>query len=224
MEHALFHFSPNISSDIFIKDPATSGLGKAIIHDSIELIDEIGLEEFNFKKLASKSCTTEATVYRYFENKHKLLLYITSWYWSWVEYQLVIHNTNISSDQVRLSNAIKIIGNPTEHIEQTDFNIQKLFNIICQESSKVYLVKEVDALNKNGVYYNYKKIVATISDIILRINPEYPYPHTLVTTIIEGIHHQIFFSKHLPSLTESSHDDLTLFYNDLAFIAINHKP
>ena len=38
------------------------------------------VEEFTFRKLAQKINTTEASVYRYFENKHRLLIYILAWY------------------------------------------------------------------------------------------------------------------------------------------------
>ena len=78
MHHTLFRFTPNIRNDIYLKDPTSSLLGNNLMRHSIDLIDEVGLEEFNFKKLAQKTGTTEATIYRYFENKHKLLLYLTS--------------------------------------------------------------------------------------------------------------------------------------------------
>jgi len=219
MQHTLFRFAPNIRTDIYLKDPSSSLLGNNLVQNSIDLIDEVGLEEFNFKKLAKKTGTTEATVYRYFENKHKLLLYLTSWYWSWIEYQLMMLNTNIDSDELKLSNAIQTLGTSTKYENEPDINLHKLFNIICQESSKAYLIKEVDELNRHGVFYNYKKIVAIISDIIVKINPDYNYPNTLVTTIIEGMHHQIFFRKHLPSLTETYTDDINYveYYKDMAF-------
>ncbi len=225
MKHTLFRFSPNIKSDIYIKDPSSSLLGTILVRNGIDLIDEVGLEDFNFKKLALKSGTTEATIYRYFENKHKLLLYLTSWYWSWIEYQLVIRNTNIDSAEVKLCNAIEIIGTSSKDENDTGISLERLFNIICQESSKAYLIKEVDVLNRHGVFFNYKKIVAIISDIILKINPDYPYPNTLVTTIIEGMHHQIFFRKHLPALTEINSNDLGYieYYTELALNLINHS-
>lgn len=219
MHHTLFRFSANIRSDIYVKDPSSSILGNNLIRNGIELIDEVGMEDFNFKKLAQKTGTTEATIYRYFENKHKLLLYLTSWYWSWIEYQLVLRNTNIDSEEKKLRNAIQTIGTSSTSENELDINLEKLFNIICQESSKAYMIKEVDDLNKHGVFYNYKKIVAIISEIIIQINPEYRYPNTLVSTIIEGMHHQIFFRKHLPSLTEIYNNDegYIEYYTDLAF-------
>lgn len=217
MEGSLFRFSANINTDVYIKDPESSPLGTTIIKHALELIEELGFEEFTFKKLAAKINSTEASIYRYFENKHKLLLYLTSWYWGWVEYQLLIKNSNIINPVDRLKNAISVLATPS--VPGTNIlDEHKLFRIICHESSKVYLVKEVDELNKHGVFFNYKKIVAIISQIILNINPLYPFPHMLATTIIEGIHHQMFFATHLPSLTDknTNEDYLIQFYFDLA--------
>ena len=60
---------------------------------------EIGFESFTFKKLAAKIESTEASVYRYFENKHKLLIYLVSWYWNWVEYRLDMEITHPPAEQ-----------------------------------------------------------------------------------------------------------------------------
>ena len=73
-----------INPHLFLKDPMTSELGKNILNGSIHLIDELGFESFNFKKLALEIGTTEASVYRYFESKNKLLLYLINWYWGGV--------------------------------------------------------------------------------------------------------------------------------------------
>ncbi|MBK9256205.1 MAG: helix-turn-helix transcriptional regulator [Saprospiraceae bacterium] len=224
MEFSLFRFSPNIKPDIFVKDPESSQLGSDIVKYSVEMIDDIGFEEFTFKKLAHHIGTTEATVYRYFENKHKLLLYLTSWYWSWIEYQLVMRNTNIPDPYIRLKNSIKILTAPKD-LQYDHIDLQKLFNVICGESSKSYLNKNVDDLNKFGVFFNYKKIVSLISEIVLEINPGYRYPHMLVTTIIEGIHHQLYFAEHLPSLTDrdNNSDYLLDFFMELSNVASNQN-
>ena len=44
--------SPN--AKLYIRDPQETKLGRNIIHHSILLIDKIGFERFNFKKLASE--------------------------------------------------------------------------------------------------------------------------------------------------------------------------
>ncbi|MBK8347777.1 MAG: TetR/AcrR family transcriptional regulator [Saprospiraceae bacterium] len=221
MHTQLFKFSANVNTDIYIKDPESSQIGQSILKDGLELIDELGFEDFTFRKLGVRIGTTEATIYRYFENKHKLLLYFTSWYWCWIEYQLVLKNTNIHDPSQRLNNAIKILATLDDYT-QTSLNLPKLFNIICRESSKSYLTINVRDLNSYGVFYNYKKIVSVLSDLITEINPDYPYPHMLITTIIEGIHHQIYFADHLPGLTDKVDDAQYLinFYYQLALKAI----
>ena len=97
--------------------------------------------------------------------------------------------------------------------------------IVIAESSKVYLNKDVDEENKEGVFSGYKQIVQRVSDIILEINPKYKYPHMLVTTVVEGGHNQRFFSEHLPKLTDKvkGEDAITCFYQHLTFKAIENE-
>ena len=86
MHYYISNIKFQISDKIFVKDPETSSLGRNILKESILLIDEIGFEEFTFKKLGQRIGSNESSIYRYFENKHKLLVYLSSWYWSWIEY------------------------------------------------------------------------------------------------------------------------------------------
>ena len=81
----------------------------SIVHSIIVLIDSLGFEEFTFKKLGLEIGYPESTVHRYFENKHKILLYLTMWYWSWLEYRLVFSTINIYSPEERLDTAIKLL-------------------------------------------------------------------------------------------------------------------
>ena len=110
MDFVLSKFSPNIHESIYLKNPETSELGRKILNSSVDLIEELGFEHFNFKKLGLRIQATEASVYRYFDNKHKLLLYLSSWYWGWIEYKLTFKNTNISDPVLRLTNAIDILA------------------------------------------------------------------------------------------------------------------
>ena len=63
-----------VNDKLYIKDPQSSELGQKIIENGIILIDEIGFENFTFRRLALKIESTEASVYRYFENKQKFFL------------------------------------------------------------------------------------------------------------------------------------------------------
>lgn len=192
-----------VGEQVFLKDPESSKLGKRIITNSILLIDELGLENFTFKKLALKIGSTEASVYRYFENKHKLLIYLTAWYWSWIEYQILFSTNNLPQPIERLKIAIQVLTQPVQfdptfvHIDET-----ALYRVVISESSKAYLTKEVDEDNKEGYFVSYKRLCNALANMVTTVKPDYPYPHSLISTIIEATHNQRFFSEHLPSLTE----------------------
>lgn len=192
-----------LSEKAFLKDPYSTELGRKIITHSIQLIDEIGFEAFTFKKLSLRIKSTEASIYRYFENKHKLLIYIISWYWHWLEYNIDFNIKNSLSPEERLKIAIKTFSQPIapdaqfEHIDE-----KALYRIVISESAKAYLTKEVDIDNKEGYFKSYKRLCDKIAQIILELNPNYPYPHSLISTAIESAHSQSFFALHLPSLTE----------------------
>lgn len=212
-----------VTDRIYLKDPNSSELGKNIISNSIYLIDEIGLESFTFRKLASKLQTTESSIYRYFENKYKLLIYLTSWYWGWLEYQLVFSTTNIPSAKDRLRAAIRVIASDIFHTETFgSINLVVLNRIIISESIKAYLKKERNQVNQLEFFSGYTRLVNRISSIALEINPSFEYSQTLSSTIIEGILHQKYFSNHLPSLTEiiTDREKLTDFYTKMALSTI----
>ncbi len=223
MQSLIGQLQIQVNEKIYLKDPNSSDLGKNIIGQGILLIDEIGFERFTFRKLAKKLSTTESSIYRYFESKHKLLIYITSWYWSWMEYHLVFSVTNITSPEKKLRTAIQAISqNTTARESFGHIDMEVLNRIVISESSKAYLTKEVDNANKEGFYAGYKRLVAHISNIVLEINPKFKYSHTLVSTIVEGIHHQKYFADHLPSLTDISNNsgELAAFYIDMALACI----
>jgi AcrR family transcriptional regulator len=73
--------SIKVNENVYLKNPENSDLGRKILSSSIDLIDDIGFEKFTFGKLAKLIKTSEASIYRYFDSKHKLLLYFASWYW-----------------------------------------------------------------------------------------------------------------------------------------------
>lgn len=212
-----------VNEKFYIKNPDSSEIGRKIIQYGIILIDEIGFESFTFKKLAKEINTTEATIYRYFESKHKLLLYLTCWYWAWMEYRLLFAITNVESAEERLNRSINVL---TEVIEEdSDFsyvNEVMLNRIVIAEASKSYLNKDVDKDNKEGAYIDYKNLVQQVSDIILEINPDYKYPHMLISTVIEGAHLQRYFAEHLPRLTDADkkEDAVTIFFKQMVFNAI----
>jgi len=225
MENLLGNLQIQVNSNIFLKDPNSSELGKSILTESILLLDEMGLEHFTFRKLALKLNTTESSIYRYFESKHKLLIYLTSWYWGWLEYQLVFATTNLESPIEKLKSAISVLSiGTTECQTKSGMDLKALNRIILSESPKSYLNKEVEECNEKGFYIGYKKLVNRVSDIVLEIDPNYAFSHTLISTIIEGIHHQKYFSQHLPSLSSiATTEELANYYSSLAILSVTEN-
>ncbi len=212
-----------IQEQCFLKDPDSSELGQNIIANSISLIDEVGFEAFTFKKLAQRIESTEASVYRYFENKHKLLIYLVSWYWNWLDYRLTFAMHNISSPKRRLEIFVEHITQPVK-VDPTFGHIDEvaLHRIVISESSKVYLTKEVDADNEDGYFISFQKLVKELSMIVRELNPKYKFPSALISTVIESAHFQRFFSTHLCALTESdSESSLEKFLKHMLFSTIS---
>lgn len=207
-----------VNQNTYIKDPQSSELGQRIISSSVEMIFELGFEQFTFRKIAAEIGSTEASIYRYFESKHMMLLYFISWYWNWTEYRLSLSLANIESANERLKRSLSLLT--TEVTEDGKFehiNEAKLQRIVIEESSKAYLNKAVDDVNKDGAFADYKRIVANVASIILEINPKYKYPHMLISAVIEGAHHERYFAKHLPRLTDSvkGEDSIECFFLDM---------
>lgn len=226
MQNLIDNLQIRVNEKLYLKDPKSSDVGKNILSKGVILIDKLGFEQFTFRKLATELKTSESTVYRYFESKQKLLLYITSWYWSWLEYQLVFATSNMPSASERLRVAIEVLSRDNSTIEQFDqIDLKTIHRIVILESSKAYLTKEVDEANKEGSYASYKRVVGRLAQNVLEINPKFAQPHSLMSTVVEGIHHQKFFADHLPSLTDIRNDwkDLADFFYQMALTTIKHS-
>lgn len=219
------HIQIPMNSSLFLRDPESSVLGKKIIQFSIILIHRYGFEAFTFKKLAEEIESTEASIYRYFENKHKLLIYLTAWYWSWLEYQIGFQTNNINDPIRKLKLVIQLLASTVQEDEQTvHINENLLHQIVIYEGSKAYLTKHVEEDNKHRFFKPYKDLCAVISDIILACNPHYKYPRSLASTIVEMAHFQHFFMHNLPALTDFGQNkeegEVINYLCDLVFSAI----
>ncbi len=217
-----------MNEKLFLRNPEQTELGKKIIKYSIEMIHDQGFEAFTFKKLAEFISTTEAGVYRYFENKHRLLIYIAAWYWTWLEYQVTYRTNNISDPVIKLKMIIQLLATTVEDDLSTSHVDESLLHqIIITEGSKTYLTKRVTEDNKDRLFKPYKDLCAHIASIILECNPAYAYPKSLASTIIEMAHFQNFFMNNLPSLTDFGQDKdenrLIGFLEDLVFSSISRK-
>jgi AcrR family transcriptional regulator len=217
MDTILSNIIITVNEKLYVKNPETSSLGKKIIEHSILMIDQIGFENFTFKKLGENIGSNESSIYRYFESKHKLMLYLSSWYWAWMEYKLVFATNNISNPLEKLKKAIAIV---TEKIED-DFstahiNESILNKIIIAEFTKTLLTKEVDQENKEGFFLIYKRVINRIAGIINEVNPSYPFAKSLTSTIVQGSLHQHFLTEHLKTITDCNESvSTTQFYLNL---------
>ncbi|MDQ3046785.1 MAG: TetR/AcrR family transcriptional regulator [Bacteroidota bacterium] len=214
-----------MNEKLFLRNPEETELGRKIIENSIVLIHKLGFEAFTFKKLAEEITTTEAGIYRYFENKHRLLIYIVEWYWSWQEYRLIFQINNIKNPETKLKKAIRLVSTPIEDdISTTHINENLLYEIVMSEGAKSFLTKHVAEDNKAKLFKPYKDFCACIARIILECNPKYKYPHSLSSTIVEMAHSQNFYVKHLPSLTDfgnpKEEPKIASFLEDLVFSSI----
>lgn len=217
-----FQVKFNINERIYLRNPESSEIGKLMVKKAIDLIYELGFEQFTFKKLAVEINSTEATIYRYFENKHRLLLYILNWYWCYMEFLVTFKLENITDKKERLKIIVHLLTHELSgSTNQFDYNKKYLYEIVIAESSKVYLVKDVAEINKDKVFKPYKDLCTKIAEVILDFNPKYKYPRSLSSTLIETSHHQQYFSLHLRRLTDApiknNSEFTSRFIEDLLF-------
>jgi AcrR family transcriptional regulator len=202
MQQILSNITITVNKKLYVKNPETSELGKKIIEQSIILIDEIGFENFTFKKLGERIRSNESSIYRYFESKHKLLVYLSSWYWGWMEYRLVFATNNVFNSFEKLRKGIQIVTEKIEDDSNTlHINEAILNKIIIAEFTKTILTKEVDEENKEGFFLVYKSVINRLVIMISEVNPEYAFAKSLASSIVEGSLHQHFLRDHLKTIT-----------------------
>ncbi|WP_035566411.1 TetR/AcrR family transcriptional regulator [Hymenobacter sp. IS2118] len=216
----------DLNEKLYLRDPQDTDLGRRLVAESVLLIDEIGFEHFTFKKLAQRIDSTEASLYRYFENKHKLLVYLVSWHWAWLRYQIRFHTHNVPDpcERLRLIMGIIIQANQDDPAT-TQLDEAALYRIVVHEASKAYLTRDVDGDNREGLFREYKQLAAGIVAVVQEINPAYAFPQALVSTLLESARKQLFFAQHLPSLTDAvpgggAENTLQTFLTQLAFATL----
>lgn len=217
-----------LSGNLYLRDPQDTELGRNIVSSSIMLIDKLGFEEFTFKKLAMEISSTEASVYRYFENKHKLLTYLIDWYWTWLEHRIDFHTHNIQDPKERLKICLRKLCEQKAFDDAVDaIDERALERIVSAEFEKTFLTKHVDADNKEGLFLPYKALCKKVAAFIKAVSPAYENPHSLASTVLMVIKHQLYYAQHLPSLTDIRHnpkkhyDSLYAFTEGLVFKTIH---
>ena len=215
-----------MNEKLYLRNPEQSELGRKIVKYGLEMITKLGFEEFTFKKLANAIHTTEAGIYRYFENKHKLLIYLSAYYWSIMEYRIVFGINNLSDTEKKIKKIIELLVIEPESDEKSDFISSKLlYQLIMWEGSKAYLTRHIGTDNKDRLFKPYKDLCARFSSVITEYNPKFKFPHSLASTVVEMAHAQKFFKNNLPALTdfpnEKDNKKLLLFLENLVFSTIN---
>ncbi len=215
-----------MNEKLFLRNPEDSVLGKKIVKNGLLLINKLGFEEFTFKKLSVEISTTEASIYRYFENKHRLLVYLINWYWSYLEYKAVFYTNNIANPEIKLKTIIKLlVEDPGNKGLNSDFiSEQEAYQLIMWEGSKSYLTRNVSKDNKDRLFKPYKDLCERISSIIKEYNPKYKFPHSMASSLLEMAHCQKFFMQNLPALTDfaKEQDDkkIIVFLESMVFSSI----
>lgn len=225
MERILQKLRVEVHGDIFLKDPFSSDLGKEIIQRSVELLIGLGFENFTFKKLAQEVGCTESAIYRYFDNKHKLLLYLHAWYWGFLEQNLVFATANMDDAKKKLAVALEVLVNGPIFTKNDFIDPIALRQLLTDEAAKALMTKEVDEEDQKGFFDHYYKLGGRIAEIIREINPDYQYPKTLVSTVMESSLTQSYYAKHLPGLTDGipGGDARMDFFQNLVFKSILHE-
>ncbi len=191
-----------MNEKIYLRNPEESALGKSIVHNGLKLINDIGFEDFTFKKLATQINSTEASIYRYFENKHRLLLYIINWYWSYLEFMIMFNLQNITDPKIKLKRIIEVLAIPVKGSSNDFISGEEAYKLVMWEGSKTYLTRNVSSDNQAKLFKPYKDLSGRFAEVIKEYSPRYKFPNSLASTIIEMSHMQNFFMNNLPSLTD----------------------
>lgn len=193
-----------INEKLYLRDPNSTELGRKIVKHGILMMEEIGLEDFTFKKLAASMETTEASIYRYFENKQLFLIYVVSWYWNWLEYLIIYKTNNITDPMQKMDIVLDILLLNTQDYIDGGPEVDKrvLHLLVIKESSKSYLTHQVQKYNEAQFFKPYKSLCKRIADILLEINPSYRYSKNLTSTLLLMARNLYFFMDNLPSLTD----------------------
>ncbi len=223
-----FRFKINAAEKLVHRDPEDTVLGRNIVRTGLTLMHELGFEQFTFKKLAAEINTTEASIYRYFENKHRLLLYLLTWYWNYMEYLVMFNIHNLNDPEEKIKRIINLLINDlTSDYDQSGIDKHALHHVVMHESSKAYLVHDVEEINHVHLFKPYKDLCARIADIFKEYAPNYRYPRSLSSTLLEMSHFQYYFMLHLPALTDFGEDkrpeNIILYLEHLIFTALKSE-
>jgi len=195
--------SISVSPKTYLRNPEDTELGRNIIKHGIELMSETGYQCFNFKHLAQMMKSTEASVYRYFENKYMLLMYLTSWYWEYLDLQIMLNTRNIEDPVRKLGLMVKTIVHGVQgDMTQEYVDVKKLHNLVVEQAPKVTHSRKVEECEKAGMFENYKNLNSNITDIITECDPDFKYPTALASNILKMAMDHKYYAERICCLTD----------------------
>jgi AcrR family transcriptional regulator len=217
-----------MNPNLYLKNPEDSPIGRKIVGSGLSMINSLGFEEFTFKKLATEIQTTEATIYRYFENKHRLLVYLINWYWNFLEYKVDYSINNIDDPETKLKMIVRLlVVEPVKDSPEPEFISEwEAYQVVKWEASKSYLTRNVNSDNKNRLFKPYKDLCGRIASIMKELSPKYKYPNSLASTVLEMSHAQKFFMENLPALSDAKKNEdkkLIDFLENLVFRTLRER-
>jgi AcrR family transcriptional regulator len=222
MAAARLHLRPDPA--LYLKDPESTELGRAILREGLALLNELGLEAFTFRKLAQRIGSTEVTLYKYFPNKQRLLQYYFQLYWMWLR-QVGAAEVERSADaRTALERIVDALcGVWPRRLPPLQLGPAALRRLVIEEGMKSYLHKQVDDDNARRLFLPYKELCGFVADRIVACRADVPMPRSFATTLVEMAHSLPFAMEHLPSLTElSSRKDLRSLARHLVDRAVTY--
>lgn len=188
MEELLKSIHLRVNEKIYLSDPTSSDLGKRILKHGSKIICQEGLDSFNFKKLSKEISSTEAAIYRYFENKNKLLLFYFSWYWKWIEYNMVFRTQNLATPEERMQVVLEILTNPPQvknYFEYIDG--AHVFELMGKDGIRV-LLSAPQTDDEKDMVRSFRSVCERFAQVIEGCDKGYKYPVQLAATILITSH------------------------------------
>ena len=110
------------------------------------------------------------------------------------------------------------------HIEEKPMRADMPTNIRLTSAEQEALRRKAVEINKELVFNPLKSLCGFFGEVISEAKPDFPYPRSFASTLLETAHDQQFFSEHLPKLTDNNikkieHKKYVLDY--LRFITFN---
>ncbi|MGL4598879.1 MAG: TetR/AcrR family transcriptional regulator [Bacteroidia bacterium] len=194
-----------VDSGCYLRDPQATDVGRKLLQQALLLIDKSGIEEFTFAKLAKAIDSTEATIYRYFENKHCLLNYLLSWYWASLNFRIAFEINSLTNVSEKLEKFLRILVDADLNFASTPFlDMQVLHHLALTEADKVFFTHRVDEENQDRFFRHYKMLCTELASLIQQYNTSCLWPKSIAGMLVEQSHRQLFFADHLPSLSDVS--------------------